>query len=103
MDKPSEKIVIMAKDIAKQWLRKRVTDEYRLKIYSTQTVDFQPLPGLLKSLREGKVKLGSVTQIKDLGVDVGFDYISIWSSERETLIELKDWLEKRGFETSGVW
>lgn len=93
----------MAKDIAKQWLRKRVSDEYRLKIYSTQTVDFQPLPGLLKSLREGKVKLGSVTQIKDLGVDVGFDYISIWSSERETLIELKDWLEKRGFETSGVW
>lgn len=103
MDKPSEKIVIMAKDIAKQWLRKRVTDEYRVKIYSTQTVDFQALPGLLKSLREGKVRLGSVTQIKDLGVDVGFDYISIWSSERETLIQLKDWLEKRGFETSGVW
>ena len=103
MKKPSEKIVIMAKDIAKQWIRKRVTDEYRVKIYATQTVDFQALPGLLKSLREGKARLGSVTKIKDLGVEVGFDYISIWSSERDTLIQLKNWLEKRGFETSGIW
>jgi hypothetical protein len=103
MGKPSEKIVIMAKDVAQQWIRKRVTDEYRVKIYATQTVDFQALPGLLRSVREGKVKLGSVTNISDLGVDVGFDYISIWSSDRENLILLKDWLEKRGFETSGVW
>ena len=93
----------MAKDIAKQWIRKRATQEYRLKIYSTTQVDFQSLPSLLKSLRDGKAKLGSVTKIPDLGVQVGFDYISIWSSEKDTLVQLKDWLEARGFETSGIW
>lgn len=103
MSKPSEKIVIMAKDIAEQWIRKRVTDEYRIKIYATRTVDFQALPSLLKSLRNGQAKLGSVTKIEDMGIQVGFDYISIWSSDRQSLVELKDWLESRGFETSGVW
>lgn len=103
MEKPSEKIIIMAKDIAKQWIRKRTTDEYRIKIYATQSVDFQALPSLLKSLRNGQAKLGSVNKIEDLGVQVGFDYISLWSSDRESLVKLSQWLEKRGFETSGVW
>jgi len=102
-DKPSEKVVIMAKDLARQWLRKRATNEYRVKIYATSSVDFQSLPSLLKSLRDGKVKLGSITEIKDLGIQTGFDYISIWSSNHGSLVDLKDWLEKRGFETSGIW
>ena len=93
----------MAKDIAKQWIRKRATQQYRFKIYSTTQVDFQSLPSLLKSLRDGKAKLGSVTEISDMGVQVGFDYISVWSSQKDTLVQLKDWLESRGFETSGIW
>ena len=103
-DEPNKKVVVMAKDLASQWLRKRVSNEYRLKVYSTSTVDFQSLPSILKSLRDQKIKVGGIREgLSDMGVSVGFDYISVWSSNRESLIQLKDWLEKRGFETSGIW
>lgn len=103
MSQPSEKIVVMAKDIARQWIRKRTTSEYRLKIYASRNVDFQSLPSLLHSVRSGKAKLGSVSSIPDLGIETGFDFISIWSSDKESLVALKDWLENRGLETSGIW
>lgn len=65
--------------------------------------EIRNLPGLLRSFRDGKVAMADVPRITDLGVKEGFDSVEVWSSDRESLVALKDWFEKRGFETTGVW
>jgi len=76
--------------------------EYRFSVLFGAR-EIRNLPGLLRSFRDGKVAMEDVPQIHDLGVKESFDTVSVWSTDREGLIKLKDWFEKRGFETTGVW
>ena len=96
-----EKRIVMAKEVARKWLRKRAKVECRFTVYSTGKV--RNLPNLLKSFRDAKVTIKDVPKIPDLGIKEKFDAVELWSSDRVSLLKLKDWLEKRGLETSGIW
>ena len=98
----TEKRVVMAKRVAARWLRKVARPEYRFRVLLGAR-EIRNLPGLLRSFRDGKIAMESVSKIGDLGVKGGFDYVAVWSQDREGLIQLKNWFEKRGFETTGVW
>jgi hypothetical protein len=102
LKKPSEKRVVMAKVVARRWVKKQSTPEHRLTIlYGAREI--RNLPSLLRSHRDGKLRIGKVGSLPDLGVKEGFDQIVVWSSHYGPLVQLKDWFEERGFETSGVW
>ena len=92
----------MAKLVAKRWLKARAKAEFRLKVYAGAK-EIRGLPNLLRSFRDGKLKIGSVEPIRDLGIQEEFDHFTIWSSDRGGLVALKEWFETRGCETSGVW
>lgn len=98
----SEKRVVMARRVAQRWLRRVAHAEYRFDVLFGAR-EIKNLPGLLRSFRDGKVAMEGVPTIADLGVNERFDALSVWSSDRKGLIQLKDWFEKRGFETTGVW
>lgn len=98
----SEKRVVMARRIARRWLRKAAHSEYRFQVLFGAR-EIKNLPGLLRSFRDGKIAMEEVPRISDLGVKDSFDSVSVWSSDREGLIKLKNWFERRGFETTGVW
>lgn len=98
----SEKRVVMVKRVARQWIRRAASAEYRFQVLLGAR-EIKNLPSLLRSLRDGKVAMEGVPNIRDLGVREAFDSISVWSRDREALIKLQDWFEKRGYETTGVW
>jgi hypothetical protein len=98
----SIKRVVMAKMIAQQWLERQTRPEYRLRVYYAAR-EIRGLPALLRSFRDGKLKMGSINPIPDLGVKEDFDSFTVWSSDREGLQELQKWFETRGCETTGVW
>lgn len=101
-DKASIKRVVMAKLVARRWLAGQATTEYRFDVlYGAREI--KHLPSLLRSFRDRRVAMEGLTSIPDLGVKEGFDSISLWSADRVGLIALKDWFERRGFETSGIW
>lgn len=96
------KTVDLARKIASRWLESNVRDEYRLTVYQPAN-PIKNLPAMLRSFRDGRLKLGSIKPITDLGVKVGFDRLEVWSSNRDGLIELDAWFQKHGCETSGIW
>jgi len=100
--RPSERRVLMARSLARRWLEERVRPEHRLTVYFVGR-EVRGYPNLLRSFRDGKLKLGSVESIPDLGVIEGFDSITVWSSDAPSLAKLASWFEERGFETTGVW
>jgi len=65
--------------------------------------DYENLPNLLRSFRDGKVALKKVASIPDLGIEVQADYVSVWSKNRTALLTLRKWCEDRKLETSGIW
>lgn len=97
-----EKRVVMSKTVAKRWVARIAHAEYRFKIL-LGTQEVKGLPGLLRSFRDRKVAMAGVEPLPDLGVKENFDYIEVWSSSHDGIVKLKDWFEKRGFETTGVW
>jgi hypothetical protein len=99
---PSERRVVMSKMVAKRWLFARLRPEHRLKVYYGAQ-EIRGLPALLRSFRNGKLKIGSVEPIPDLGIQEEMDSFTIWTADREGLRELQAWFEKRGCETTGVW
>jgi len=101
--KASERRVVMAKKVACRWLESKVKDEHRLTVYAGGPHCIKNLPNLLRSFRDGKVAMGGVDPIPDLGIEEKFDSICVWSSDRTALITFKDWCEQRGLETSGLW
>ncbi len=101
-EKTIEKRVVMARRVAGRWLRRVAHSEHRFKVL-LGAKEIRNLPGLLRSFRDGKIAMVDVPKISDLGVKEGFDHISMWSRDRIGLIALKDWFEKRGFETTGIW
>jgi len=92
----------MAKKVARRWLERRAKPEYRLTIYASGTYT-RNMSGLLRAMRDGKTKIANVKTIPDLGVESGFDSVSVWSSDYEALVTLRDWAEGRDMETSGIW
>lgn len=92
----------MARDVARRWVSKIAHAEFRLRVlYGAD--EYKNLPNLLRAFRDGKVAMRGLSTIRDLGVKEDFDGIEVWSSNREALVNLKEWFERRGFETSGVW
>ena len=102
MSKNESKRVLMTRRVAERWLRAIALPEYRFKVlYGAKEI--RNLPSLLYSFRDGKVAMKEVTRVADLGVREGFDGIDLWSKDREALMSLQSWFEKRGFETTGIW
>jgi hypothetical protein len=101
-NKASERRVVMAKMVAARWLAAHSHPEYRLKVFYGPK-EIKNLPGLLRSFRDSKLRIGSVEPIPDLGIREEFDHFIIWSSNREGLIKLRQWFEERGCETTGIW
>jgi len=94
--------VVMARAVAHRWLEARLRPEHRVKVfYGAQ--DIRGLPSLLRSFRDGKIRLGTVQPIADLGIHEEFDHFIIWSSDHDGLLKLASWLETRGCETTGIW
>lgn len=100
-DKPSVVKVVMTKRVASRFLENRSRLEYRLKIFKGCS-NIRNFPSLLRSFRDGRVKIGSLDPIYDLGISEGFDYVTVWSSNHLALKQLSDWAEQKGMETSGV-
>lgn len=101
--KGSERRVVLAKTVAQRWLENRVRPEYRFQVFRSASCDIKKLPSLLRSFRDQKIKIAGVSPLPDLGIQEEFDTISLWSSNREALLQLKNWFEERGLETTGMW
>ena len=97
-----EKRVVMPRVVARRWLVRVAHAEYRFKIL-LGAQGLKNMPGLLRSFRDKRVRMAGVDPLPDLGVKESFDYIEVWSSNHDGIVNLKDWFEKRGFETTGVW
>jgi hypothetical protein len=102
ISRKSVRRVVMAKAVAQKYLDKIAHTEHRLQILYGST-EIKNLPSLLRSFRDGRVVMGSVQPLPDLGVKEAFDSITVWSSHREALASLATWFEERGYETSGIW
>ena len=76
--------------------------EYRLRVFHGSG-EYRNLTAMLRSLRDGKTRLSGVDPIRDFGIRDEFDATEIWSNDRTALIQMQEWFEKRGFETTGVW
>lgn len=102
MPKQVEKRVVMTRNVARRWVAKVAHAEYRFKIL-LGSQEIKNLPGLLRSFRDKRIAMSGMTPLPDLGVRENFDSIEVWSSNHEGIVHLKDWVEKRGLETTGVW
>jgi len=100
--KPSVVRVCMAKRVATAWLGKHAHPEYRITVYAGSE-NLKNLPGLLRAFRDNKTKIGSVVPLDDMGIEPGFDRVTIWSKNREGMVELDTWLQSKGCETTGIW
>lgn len=97
-----KKVVDLAHKVATRWLEANVRDEYRLTVYQPAN-PIKNLPAMLRSFRDGRAKIGSITSIPDLGIRVGMDHLDVWSTNHKGLVELDAWFQKHGCETSGIW
>jgi len=101
-DEVVEKRVVMAKRVATRWLVRVAQSEYRLSVlYGSK--GSQNMANLLRCFRDGKVAMQGVGRLSDLGVRDHGDSVELWAANREAMVQIKDWFEKRGYETSGVW
>jgi hypothetical protein len=98
---PSTHRVAMAKRLADKWISKHSSPEYRLTIYRGSST--ANLPSLLRSFRDGKLRVASVEPIRDLGIQPGFDHVLLRSQDFDALTELEKAVQKFGCETSGVY
>lgn len=102
MGRHSARRVVMARDLAQRWLEAQTHPEHRLTIYYVGR-EARGLPNLFRSFRDAKVKIGSIEPVRDLGVSEAFDAVTVWSRDREAMIQIASWFESHGYETSGVW
>lgn len=99
-EKPSARRVVMTKSVARTWLLKQATPEYRFRIFNPAAKDYA---SVLRSFRDGKIAMQDVSAIPDLGVKEDFEGFYVWSSDREALKTLEQWFSKRGLETNWIW
>ena len=93
----------MARRLAKRWVMQKAQPEFRLTVYRSAARELRNLPDLLKSFRDGKIRIAGIDAIPDLGVVAGFDHCEIWTSDRDKLKKLDAWFQRSGCETTGVW
>lgn len=98
----NDRQIVMARKVAQRWIASHVKDEHRFRVFSSSK-EVKNLPILIRSFRDKKAKLEGVTPITDLGICENFDYMELWSTNHDALVELKDWFERSGFETTGIW
>ena len=91
---------MLSRDLARRWLQDKGKAEHRLRIFGSQV---RNLPGLLRSLRDSRVRIAGIESLPDLGIQEGFDIVTVWSSDYRALRSLQAWVEHKGMETSGVW
>ena len=96
------KRIVMGKSAAERWIRKHATPEYRVDVYPGST-DVRKLYGLLRSFRDDQYKIGSLDPVRDLGIVDHGDRLTIWSCEHVKMVKLCNYLEGRGYDTSGIW
>lgn len=102
MSEADNKRVVMAKRVAARWIARKAKAEYRFSVLLGAR-EIRNLPNLLRSMRDAKLAMVDVPIIPDLGVQEAFDKITLWSSDREAMLKLCNWFERRGFDTTGVW
>lgn len=98
----NEKKVLMTKRVAERWLRAVMYPEHRFKVFYGSR-DFRNMTALMQSFRDGRVAMQGVPRVADLGVKDTYDGLELWSKDREGLMAIQAWYEKRGFETTGIW
>ena len=103
MAQPSERRIVMAKLVARKWLAKNASTEYRLTAYHSDNRLLSRLASLMRSFRDGRIRLGSLAVISDLGVREEGDGVTIWASDPDKMAALQGWLEKKGYDTTGVF
>ena len=94
--------VALAKRLATRWLAANAEAEYQLVVYGGFG-NIHNLPGLLRSFRDSKVRLGTSSPIRDLVVTSSTDKISLRSHDKGALVQLDAWLLSKGCETTGIW
>jgi hypothetical protein len=99
-DKPSVRRVVMSKQLARSWLLKSATPEYRFRVFNPNAKDYA---SVLRSFRDNKIRMGGVAPLPDLGVKEDFGGFYVWSSDLDSLKTLQQWFSKRGLETSWIW
>lgn len=101
-DRKTVRRVMMSRKVASAWITKVATPEFRFRVLSGHK-DLRRMVSLLRSFRDAKVKIAGLSPLPDLGVREDGGSLTVWSSRREAIVTLKDWFEKRGYETTGVW
>jgi len=96
------KRIVMAKRVAARWVEAHATPHHRLTVYLSAD-NMTNIPAALRSFRNGNMRLASVPPIPDLGLQVEFDHLTVWSQNRTAMLALEKWLQARGCETIGVW
>jgi len=102
VSKQNQKQVVLARAIARRWLKARVREEHRVRVFGASQGP-RNLPNLLRMFRDGKAVLAGVPPIPDLGITTHFDFLSVWSGDRKGIIKLNSWFEEQGYETTGIW
>lgn len=93
--------VVMVQSVAAAWIATHARPEYRVQIFLDQ--DRRKFASLLKSFRDGRLKIAGVDPLTDMGVTEQSDTVTLWSSNRTALLQLVDWFESKGFDNSGLW
>jgi hypothetical protein len=92
--------VVMSKKLASTWLSQQANPEYRIRVYVGNAKNY---PSVLKSFRDGKIRIAGVSPIPDLGVKEAADGFWVWSQDREALESLQNFFSRRGLETTWIW
>lgn len=96
----SIKRIIMAKEVAGEWIRRRSSPEYRMRIFCGSSNN---LFGLLKYFRDGNVAISGLDRVKDMGIKDHFEYVEVWSCDRDGMLKLSNWLSSKNIENTGIW
>lgn len=94
-----KKRVIISKSVATRWLQDKATPEYRFYVMASPRY----FTSLLRSFRDGKLRLASVKPLPDLGLQESSQGFYVWSSNLEGLKSLQEYFAKYNIETSWIW
>ena len=104
MTQPSHQRVAMAKAGASRCVSDISRGEYRFSMFGFGTSgESRKFSSLLKSWRDGKVRVASLSPIPDLGVKDMGDHVEVWSSDQIGLAKLSKWVESRGLDSTFIW
>ena len=96
--------VVMAKTVAARWLSALAHDEYRFSVYGFEKPkDLRHSAGLLRSWREGKTHLASLSPPANLGIREHGDRLELWSSDLAAIRKLAEWYGLSVLETTFIW